>query len=145
VDRSSAVSTSALFVADNRQGWQIIDSANAGVIDTLNLPAIAHKAIQDDLDGNFLVVLRPESNDGMTTWWRIHRQSGESLGMLASEHWLGGANMTEYSGVEITIAIVVLAIALALLRIAIGDLGGTAEKGIDNLFDDLGLEDYPEP
>ncbi len=139
VDRSSAVSTSALFVADNRQGWLVIDQANANVVDALKLPAIAHKAIEDDLDGNFLVVLRPASNDGMIAWWRIHRQSGESLGMLASEHWLGGANTTEYSGVKITIAIVVLAVALMVIRLGMGDLWETADDEIDKIIDELDL------
>jgi len=136
VDRSSAVSTSALFVADNRQGWQVIDSANAGVIDTLNLPAIAHKAIQDDLGGNFLVVLRPESNDGMTAWWRIQRQTGESLGMLASDNWLGGQAMSNWITTT-TIAVLVLCAALFALAVAVNNHFKTGKEKVDDLEDTI--------
>ena len=136
VDRSSAVSTSALFVADNRQGWQIIDSTNAGVIDTLNLPAIAHKAIQADLGGNFLVVLRPESNDGMTVWWRIHPQTGESLGMLASDNGVGGQVLSWK-----TVAVIVISLTALALIVAFGgkplinfEIPDTAlDEAVDNL------------
>ena len=145
MDRSSAVSTSALFAADNRQGWQVIRSANAGIIETLNLPVIAHKAIEDDLDGNFLVVLRPASNDGMTAWWRIHRQSGQSLGMLASENWLGGGTVTDSVILTRTIAVVVLAVALTIVRIMMGDSWkkwfDVADERLDEVEKNL---DYPD-
>ena len=114
-DRSSAVSTSALFAAENRQGWLVIDQANASVVDALKLPAIAHKAIEDDLDGNFLVVLRPEPNDGMTAWWRIQRQTGESLGMLASDNGVGGQALKWR-----TVAVIVISLTALALIVAFG-------------------------
>ena len=134
--RSSAISTSALFAAENRQGWLVIDQANANVVDALKLPAIAHKAIEDDLDGNFLVVLRPASNDGMTAWWRIQRQTGESLGMLASDNWLGGQAMSEWITTT-TIAVLALCAALFALAVAVNNHFKTGKEKVDDLEDTI--------
>lgn len=51
----------------------------------LDLPAAARESIRGDLDNGFVIVMPKRKPDGaaMQAWWKVHPDSGETLGLTA--------------------------------------------------------------
>jgi hypothetical protein len=87
------VNTSNEFAVPGRS-WAVATSADAPAL--ARLPASVQQLAAADLASGYTLVVPPgERGTAPATWWRIHPQSGEILGMGA----LGGTEMTEYFNV----------------------------------------------
>ena len=84
------VNTSDEFAVPGRS-WAVATSADSPEL--ARLPASVQKLAAADLASGYTVVLPPgDRGTAPATWWRIHPQTGELLGMGAR----GGTAMTEY-------------------------------------------------
>lgn len=98
----STVSTIDLFKQARGQGISttVLNDARSTEIDRLGLDENARRFLRDDLERGYVVVTTERVPDGaeMPAWWRIHRASGETLGMTGDGY---GQESAEYVVVDI--------------------------------------------
>lgn len=74
---------------------RIITPDDPSPLDDLDIPAASKTAMAMDLAGGYLVIVpEPLGRDGQAGWWRVHPQTGETLGL--AEDGRGDA-IVEYS------------------------------------------------
>lgn len=84
------INTSDEFAVPGRR-WTVASSADSPEL--ARLPASVQKLAAADLASGYSLVVPPGARGAApATWWRMHPQTGEILGMGA----LGGTEMTEY-------------------------------------------------
>ncbi len=127
-------STVSLFEKDGCKGWQIVTDSNAPVLKSTGISATARKAIHDDLDSGYLLVVRPTTHRGTCAWWRIDPASGECLGMAGAPNWIGGQSKTEVVGIIVAIAIFVI-VGHRGIKLILKPTEETWKKAIEDMED----------
>lgn len=77
-------------------GLSVLRPGQVNRLDTLDLPPAARVSIRDDLDRGFVVVVPERLPPGavIQAWWKVHPETGETLGMTAVGY---GQEIVEYA------------------------------------------------
>lgn len=118
VRRANAVDMLHLAIDENID-LEVLQPGQDDRLAPLNVPPAALASIRDDLDNGFAIVIpeRTPAGAAMQAWWKVHPETGETLGMTADGY---GQEIAEYL-MDVTMT------AMGLVQ-AIGGLKKCTEK-----------------